>query len=160
MSKAPQSPKVVASYSDQGTEVPVYTNSGGTASIALRQGIGNSYEWILGFASSQSEAVRFVASSNEFAWDHLVDEDSELLALFTLQMDELGDLIFTDTHALSFGVGRSVDEAMRDWYSNALESFVRFTELGEKVYPKIAEARDALRRILGEGTDGGDAFER
>jgi hypothetical protein len=75
----------------------------------------------------------------------------DLLAAFTLERDEDGDMIFADTTGAMYGIGRNFLQAVHDWHDSAQELESQLQEHTGDLLQQVAEQLQLFERVLSEG---------
>jgi hypothetical protein len=82
------------------------------------------------------------------SWSPFLEKN--LLAVFTLQRDEDGDMIFADTTGAMYGIGASFLEAVQDWHDSAQELQAQLNEHGGVLLRQVMEQLELFDSVLPE----------
>jgi hypothetical protein len=74
----------------------------------------------------------------------------DLLAVFTLERDEDGDMIFADTVGAMYGIGPDFCTAVEDWIISARERLTRLHRHSGNLLEDVSEQLGLFDRVLAE----------
>jgi len=74
----------------------------------------------------------------------------DLLAVFTLERDEDGDMIFADTVGAMYGIGPDFHAAVEDWIISARETCTRLHRHSGSILEDVSEQLGLFDRVLSE----------
>jgi len=74
----------------------------------------------------------------------------DVFALFTLEHDEDGDMVFADTSGAMYGLGPDFAAAIEDWFISARELRTRLTNHVGSLHSDLQERLQFLDKVLAE----------
>jgi hypothetical protein len=75
---------------------------------------------------------------------------NNFLAVFTLERDEDGDMIFSDTTGAMYGIGQTFLQAVHDWHDSAQQLEAKLHAHGGVLHQQVAEQLQLFERVLSE----------